>query len=174
MIRQQFAKMIVKTLNLPVSENDISPFTDVMTDMGSTDPLYPDHYVAVCAANGITQGRTADTFAPYDNMTRQQLITMIVRAANLTDIPPYYEPPFGPGQFYPEEHYQSARKAAYVGLLNKIEGVGPDFDFFASATRGEVAGMLYNLLNRPTPGEEEAAISRAAGGPFLRMRPRRA
>ncbi len=162
-IRQQFAKMIVKTLNLPVSENDVSPFTDVMTDMGSTDPLYPDHYVAVCAANGITQGRTADTFAPYDNMTRQQLITMIVRAANLPDAPPYYVPPFGPGQFYPEEHYQNARRAAYVGLLNKIEGVGPAFDFFSPATRGEVAGMLYNLLNRPAPGEEEAAISQAIG-----------
>ena len=151
-IRQQFAKMIVKTLDLPVSGTELCPFVDVAAQTG-TDPFYPSKYVAVCAANEITQGKSPETFAPYDEITRQQLITMIVRAAILPDAPSYYAPPFAPGQFYPEEHYQNARRAAYVGLLNKIEGVGEDFDFFSSATRGEVAGMLYNLLNRPAPDD---------------------
>ncbi len=167
-LRQQFAKMIVRALGYPVSDADICLFTDVQKSLpgSSVDPLdlnYPDHYVAVCAVHGITEGKTATTFAPYDYITRQQLITMVVRAANLPDIPPYYAPPFNAGQFYPSEHYLNARRAAWVGLLNKIEGIGADFDFFSPATRGEVAALLYNLLNRPTPGEEEEAISQAIG-----------
>ena len=167
-LRQQFAKMIVRALGYPVSDADICLFTDVQKSLpgSSVDPLdlnYPDHYVAVCASHGITEGKTTTTFAPYDHITRQQLITMVVRAANLPDIPPYYVPPFNPGQFYPSEHYLNARRAAWVGLLNKIDGLGPDSDFFSPATRGEVAALLYNLLNRPTPGEEEEAISQAIG-----------
>lgn len=156
-LRQQFAKMIVHALGYPVSDADICLFTDVQKSLpgSSVDPLdlnYPDHYVAVCASHGITEGKTATTFAPYEYITRQQLITMVVRAANLPDIPPYYVPPFNAGQFYPSEHYLNARRAAWVGLLNKIEGPGPDFDFFSPATRGEVAALLYNLLNRPAHG----------------------
>jgi hypothetical protein len=102
--------------------------------------------VAVCAAHGITQGKTATTFAPYDNITRQQLISMVVRAAALPEPPADYAPSFLPGQFYPEDHYLNARKAAYAGLLEGLQGVGPSYDFFAASTRGECAQLLYNLL----------------------------
>ena len=165
-LRQQFAKMIVRALGYPVSDADVCLFTDVQKSLpgSSVDPLdlnYPDHYIAVCANHGITEGKTVTTFAPYADITRQQLITMIVRAAHVPDIPPYYLPAFGSGQFYPSEHYFNARKADWVGLLNKMEALGPDFDFFLPATRGEVAALLYNLLNRPTPGEEEEGVSQA-------------
>lgn len=92
--RQQFAKMIVKTLDLPVSEADACPFIDVPTNLPSTDPLYPDHYVAVCAAYGITVGKTSATFAPWEDISRAQLITMVARAAGLNEPPDSYTPPF--------------------------------------------------------------------------------
>ena len=145
-IRQQFAKMIVKTQGVTVTGTEICPFTDVVSGIDPLDPFYPDKYVAVCAAQGITQGKTATTFAPYDNMSRQQLITMIARAANLPEPPVDFDPGFSSGQFYPEEHYLNARKAAYAGLLNGLEGVGPSYDFLAPASRGECAQLLYNLL----------------------------
>ena len=63
-IRQQFAKMIVLALDLPVSEADHVPFGDVDID-GYADPLYPDNYIAVAAENGITVGTTATTFSPW-------------------------------------------------------------------------------------------------------------
>ena len=63
---------------------EVCPFTDVVAQTG-TDPFYPSKYVAVCAAHGITTGKTPTTFAPYDNITRQQLITMVVRAADAVD-----------------------------------------------------------------------------------------
>ena len=53
--RQQFAKMIVLTGGYPVSESDVCPFADVARSDATT--FYPDNYVAVCAANGITTAR---------------------------------------------------------------------------------------------------------------------
>ena len=151
--RQQFAKMIVRTLDYAVAESNVCLFVDVLKStpgayVDPTDTFYPDHYVAVCAFYGITQGKTPTTFAPYDNITRQQLITMLVRAANLSDPPADYAPPFSPGQFYPDEHYQNARKAAYAHLLDGLQGIGQTYNFLAPATRGEVCVLLYNLLQR--------------------------
>jgi hypothetical protein len=143
--RQQFAKMIVKTLGLSVTGAEQCPFADVGGNEGD-DPFYPDKYVAVCAAHGITRGKTASTFAPYGEITRQQLITMVARAADLPEPPADYVPPFVGDQFYPAEHYLSARKAAYAGLLDGLQAVGPAYDFFASSNRGECAQLLYNLL----------------------------
>ena len=54
--RMQFAKIVDKTLGLSVSLNDICAFMDVPSNLDPSDPLYPDHYIAVCAANHITEG----------------------------------------------------------------------------------------------------------------------
>lgn len=143
--RQQFAKMIVKALAIPVMGSEVCPFGDVVAQAGA-DPFYPSKYVAVCAQQGITQGKTATTFAPEATITRQQLITMVARAADLGDPPVDFVPRFTASQFALEEHYRNARKAAYAGLLDAVEGLGPSFDFGAAATRGECTHILYLLL----------------------------
>jgi len=144
--RQLFAKMIVRALGLPVTGSETCPFADVVSGQDA-DPFFPDKYVAVCAAQGITVGKTATTFAPYDDITREQLITMVVRAANLSDPPVDFTPPFMSGQFFPEEHYLNARMAAYAGLFTGLPTTGSGY-YMGFATRGEVAVLLYNLLNR--------------------------
>lgn len=78
--RQQFAKMIVLTGGYPVSEADVCTFTDVPKSDATT--FFPDNFVAVCAANGITTGVTATTFNPGGYITRYQVISMVARAAN--------------------------------------------------------------------------------------------
>jgi hypothetical protein len=142
--RQQFAKMIVKTLGYPVTGTEVCPFTDVATQTGA-DPFYPSKYVAVCAAHGMTTGKTATTFAPGDSITRQQLITMVTRGAGLSDPPAGYTPDFTARQFSTYEHYLNARKAAYVKILSDLQGIGPAYNFLAPATRGECAQLLYDL-----------------------------
>ncbi len=77
--RQQFAKMIVLTMGFQTTEDDICPFNDVLP-VDSVDPLYPDHYIAVAARTGLTTGYLDNTFRPYNQITRQQVITMVVRA----------------------------------------------------------------------------------------------
>lgn len=70
---------------------------------------------------------------------------MVTRAAGLPDPPVAYEPPFFYQQFSLEEHFLNARRAARAGLLDGLEGLGPAYDFFAPATRGECAQLLLNL-----------------------------
>ena len=66
-IRQQFAKMIVLTLGLPVTEDDWQDATRPFVDLDPDDPakLYPHEYVAVCALNNITTGNRRHPFRPH-------------------------------------------------------------------------------------------------------------
>lgn len=140
--RQQFAKMIVLSKGYPVSEADVCPFNDVDRP---TDDLYPDNYIAVAAVRRITVGIAPGEFAPWNDISRAQLITMVARAADLSEPPASYLPPFGN---FSSTHYPWARKAAYTGLLAGLQGMGAGYDFWAPASRGEVCVVLYNLLRR--------------------------
>ena len=144
--RQQFAKMIVKAMGLTVTGSEVCPFADVIPQT-APDPLYPTKYVAVCALRGITQGKTATSFDPYNSITHEQLITMVSRAAALSDPPATYAASFVSTQFSLEEHHRNARKAAYAGILDGLQGLGTSYDFRAPSTRGECAQLLFNLLN---------------------------
>ena len=140
--RAQFAKMIVGTLGITLGSSTATRFTD----LGLPDANgYPHKYVQAAYDHGITTGVTATTFKPYLNITRAQLITMVARAANLPEPPPDYSPGFGN---FSSTHYQTARKAAYAGLLDGLPGMGPGYRFLDYATRGEVCVILYNLLHR--------------------------
>lgn len=143
--RQQFAKMIVLTAGYPVSEADICRFKDVEK---STTSLYPDNYVAVCAANGITTGKTSTTFDPYSSITRYQVISMVVRTAQ--DLQPglLVAPPSGwtatHGWGSDPTHGANAKRAEYNGLLDGLDlsALSPQ----GTMSRGEVAQVLHNLL----------------------------
>jgi hypothetical protein len=147
--RAQFAKMVCETMDMPVSEDLTSDFTD----LGDDDPnnLYPNEYVAAAASNGITTGISPGLFAPYGDITRAQVVTMIVRAAKnlrpdaLNDPPSGYTgviPPFS------DIHSPNLRIAEYNGLLDGLQGFEPVWDPWEKAARGEVAQMLWNLLRK--------------------------
>jgi hypothetical protein len=149
--RQQFAKMIVLTCWYGVSESDVCPFTDVQKSDASS--LYPDNYIAVCAAHGVTTGTSPTVFAPTNKITRYQMVSMTVRAAN--DLWPglLTDPPAGwtgntvwSGN---PTHGANAAKAEYNGLLTglPLDTLRPTGDM----TRGEVAQVLYNLRAKLSP-----------------------
>ncbi len=148
-VRQQFAKMVVKTLNLTVTGSEVCPFIDVDLAPTGTDPFYPAKYVAVCAQNGITNGTHAMHFSPWDNITRQQVITMVVRAADnlapgsLGAVPAGWN---GVLSYGDPTHGTNLKKAEYNGLLGGLEGLSYDWNASANASRGECAQLLYNLL----------------------------
>lgn len=144
--RQQFAKMIVLTLGIPVSEADVCQFSDVQNGGGAT--LYPDNFVAVAAARGITNGTGNNQFSPGKDISRAQVITMVVRAFEgiyggvlSTPSVPYtssWSPSFSP------IHGPNGRVAEYNGLLAglPLSTLNP----WDPMPRGEVAQVLYNLL----------------------------
>ena len=145
--RQQFAKMIVKTLGLTVTGSEDCPFGDV-TDQSGTDPFYPSKYVAVGAAHGIIQGKTALIFAPYDNITRYQAITMVVRGIDdrdrgfLQNPDAGYQPTWDPA--LSPTHGENARLAEFNGLLDGLPLA--QLDPRGAMTRGEIAQLMWNLL----------------------------
>ena len=154
--RQQFAKMIVLALGLQVTENDICPFSDV--ERGGADDLYPDNFVAVCASNNITKGtnQAQTLFSPYRNITRAQVMSMVVRAAPIAGIT--LEPPTS-------AYYDDLKRVmrnfddpthglnAHIAEVNSLLwGVRPDsvgvWDPWKNATRGEVAQILWRLRQK--------------------------
>lgn len=152
--RQHFAKMIVGTMGFPCSEADHCAFSDV--DVGGPTTLYPDNYIAVAAAFGITKGIGGGKFAPYNDITRAQVITMVVRAAQeytngLSAPDAAYYGGWGLFRtFRDPTHGYNAHLAEFNGLLTGIQGSG-DVSWWAyqPATRGEVAQILWNLAQVP-------------------------
>ncbi len=147
--RAQFAKMIDGTMGVQVSEAMTSPFTDLGPD--DQGDLYPHEYVAAAAAAGITTGVTPTTFAPYNDISRAQVVTMIVRAAEGLAPGVLDQPPAGYAGTVPSFsaiHSPNMRIAEYNGLLEGLTGFGGSWDPWAKSSRGECAQMLWNLMLR--------------------------
>ena len=151
--RQQFAKMIVLTKGLTATLDDEYPFTDAALIVHKTGELYAYHYVARAALTGLVEGYPDGSFRPLNNITRQQVITMVVRAGSQVLQPPptAYK---GVLSYADPTHGQNIRLAEYNHLLDGIVGPGGTLTGWSTAgnaTRGEVAQMLWNLLGKLSP-----------------------
>ncbi len=142
--REQFAKMAVLTMGYAVTAADVSTFMDT-PPANATDPFYPGSYVAVAVKNHVIGGYPDNTFRFYNNLTRQQAITMIVRAAGtaLADPPSGYK---GVLNYSDPQHGANIRKAEFNGLLAGIVSLA-SWDTTKNATRGEAAELLSALYN---------------------------
>lgn len=147
--RAQFAKMVSGVLRLPVRESLVAPFTDLGAD--DSKNLYPHEYVAAAALAGITRGVAPAVFAAYADITRAQVVTMLVRGTEqlapnaLADPPAVY---FGTMGDFSADHGPAMRSAEYNGLLAGMMGFGRDWNPWQAATRGEVAQMLHVLAGK--------------------------
>jgi len=75
--RAQFTAMLLRMMNIPIDAKATVTFTDVP----STAWYYG--VVATAAEKGIVQGYSSTSFGPDDLITREQLVTIFVRAAEL-------------------------------------------------------------------------------------------
>jgi uncharacterized protein YkwD len=144
--RQQFAKMVVGAIALPVSEADACSFGDV--EFSGPASLYPDNYVAVAARHGITAGTGQGLFSPRAQIPRAQVISMVVRAARdqglaLAAPPLSYTSVWGD---FSTDHSANARAAQFHGLLQGLPL--NSLDPWAPMPRGEVAQVLHNLQRK--------------------------
>ena len=143
-MRQQFAKLVLKTMGLTPTESDVSPFQDV--NGSGPDRLYPDNYVALAYERGITKGKTDDLFCPWDTISRAQVITMVVRAADSGRLGGLNSPPNGYSSTWGSfsgMHAPNAAVAEYNGLLDGLPLT--TLDPWGAMPRGEVAQVLDNL-----------------------------
>jgi alpha-tubulin suppressor-like RCC1 family protein len=154
-LRAQFAKMIVGAMGLPVTEDDWQDSNPPFTDFGPDDlaNLYPHDYIAVAKAHNLTAGVTATTFAPWARITRAQMVTMVVRAAQNSGIAlnPVGADYAGPFEDYSDPtHGANVHLADYNGLLQGLQVSGAASTWMeGDATRGEAAQVLWNLMQVP-------------------------
>jgi len=151
--RQQFAKMVVLAMRIPVSEGDVSDFGDVAKT--GPESLFPDNYVAAVARDGVTTGTKAATptsrglFSPAAEISLAQVVTMMTRASGreLASPSSRYRSVWGD---FNASHGPAARLAQYNGLLRyfPVSSLSP----WKKATRGEVAALLYNLMGTDPQG----------------------
>jgi uncharacterized protein YkwD len=144
LLRQQFAKMIVGSLRIPVSEADICPFGDV--ESSGPNSLYPENFVAAAARSGVTEGTAVGLFSPKAEVTRAQVVTMAVRAARALYPGRLKEPLADYDSTWRDlgfPHQEAARWAQYNGLLDGLPVA--DSRAFGAMSRGEVAQLLCNL-----------------------------
>ena len=154
--RAQYAKMICGVLSVAVTEASWSdaakPFIDL--DPDSPSDLYPNDYVAAAFAAGITKGKTAITFDPWNRITRAQMVTMVVRAGKQLRGDTLSAPPVGyTGSLHwydSPDHADNLHWAESNGLLTGVAGFGAAWDPSADASRGEAAQIMWNLLIKGT------------------------
>ncbi|MCL5735702.1 MAG: S-layer homology domain-containing protein [Actinobacteria bacterium] len=153
--RQQFAKMVVLAMRIGVSESDVCAFRDVKkTGEGE---LYPDHYVAAAAREGIVTGYSTSSgliFKPDSPITLAQLITMGTKSADRGLFVPPDSWKSAWGNFDPV-HAVIARVAQYNGLLRDVAPAGRSLKSLSpwgNATRAEAAALLFNIMGTDTAG----------------------
>jgi cobalamin-dependent methionine synthase I len=126
-------------------ESQPCPFTDV--PKGS----YYEKAVAWAAANGIVNGVSEDSFAPNNNITREQMATMIYRYAKYkgldisvvekTDIASYDD--------YNSISQYAIEPAKYVvGTKIMIGRTETTFNPLEYTTRAEMATVLMRMLDK--------------------------
>ena len=145
LLRAQLAKILVNALGLPVDASMSSSFKDLGPD---SSHFYPDEYVAAATKAGLLAGYSPTEFGPWNQLTRAQMVTVLVRAAQKLSPSALTSPPsdyVGSVTGGPEAHAGNLRIAEYNGLLRNLADFGSSWDPNSYARRGEVVQLLFDL-----------------------------
>lgn len=140
--REEFVKLIVGALDMPQEETE-KVFTDVPTDAW----FYP--YVMKAYALNVVQGVDFDTFGAGENISREQMCTIIYRAMKLANI--NLETNDAEMSFVDSGDISDYAKTAVTALYRGgvINGMGDDtIAPKATATRAMAAKMIYTLMKK--------------------------
>lgn len=126
--RGHFAKLLVEALDLP----------------------HQGDYVQTLAQLGILRGTAPGRLLPYEPLTRAQLATLIVRAADTLNIELLHiwdrDTVQSPMAQFDRTHGPNVAVSQFAGLWNGVASYKPGWDPWAPATRGEAAQVLWNLI----------------------------
>ncbi len=141
--RAEFAALLVRSLGItaitPINFNDVS-----------SSSWYYDA-VSTAASYGLITGRSAEIFAPLEQVSKQEAAVMISRAATLAGMNTDYDIQSTRNQLASFSDYVLAASWAqpalafcyYEGILDKSElAINPN----QAASRGDIALMLYNFM----------------------------
>lgn len=120
------AKMTNRTNNL-----DAMAKKNLFTDLGGYE--WAKGYINALVDGGVIKGKTSTTYAPGNNITYAELITILVRtkAGAASELEAYGT--------WPDNYIQ------YVQLYNLLGDVSVT-DWNAPATRGDTAKLIYRFM----------------------------
>lgn len=81
--RGEFAKMMVKALDIPLNYELSKPHFDDVPAIINPDALWDYRYVETAAREGIIRGTLPRTFQPSSNLTREEASVIIARALDM-------------------------------------------------------------------------------------------
>jgi len=141
--RAQYLTMLAKTIyGLDVTQSSPAGFTDVP----NTEWYY--NYVNWGYANGIVKGNTETTFAPNDNITREQMAIMLnnfLKSNSLTLPETVTNTTFTDSAMISAWASDSVSKIVSTGIMGGYpEG---NFEPQGKATRAQAATVIYKLCN---------------------------
>ncbi len=117
---------------------------DLFTDIGSE--AYYFEPVLWAVRNGITNGMSANEFAPEENCTRAQIVTFLWRANGCPEATEQKHPfvDVKEGEYY----YQAVLWAVENGITGGVSAT--EFAPDAVCTRAQVATFLYRAAGKPS------------------------
>ena len=141
--RGEFMVLIMKAYG-------ISPDTsseDNFSDAGNT---YYTGYLAAAKSLGIADGIGSNMFAPKQNITRQEMFTLLYNALNVMSQLPEGDSGKVLSDFTDAGQINSWAKEAMALLVESgtVGGTGSKMNPASAATRAEMAQILYNLLSK--------------------------
>ena len=134
-------------------DNCPNPFVDVVADAYYAEP------VRWAVNNGITNGFSANTFAPEATCTRGQIVTFLWRA-NGSPYPETYDNPFWDVNW--DDYFEDAVLWAVENGITSGMGDG-SFAPGAPCTRGQVATFLWRACGQPAPSGTNIFTDNAPG-----------
>lgn len=144
--RAQACIIIVKSMN-PLSSEVVGTATQSVAKSGFSDMTgygWADGYVSYAVKTGVTKGYPDGTFKPGNSVTMNELVTMVLRAADYSDDTL--------GGTWPSNYMEKAV------ALNLLEGTPETLP--TDATKWIAAQVDYNaldLIEKANPQEEEAS-----------------
>ena len=136
--RAQLVTILYRLAGQPAVSGDL-PFTDVENGTWYTDA------VAWAAENGIVNGTTDTTFAPGDDITREQLVTVLYRYAESKgyDVSASADLSGYPDAGQVQDYAQPAM--AWAVAEGIVEGVDGTLNPAGNATRAQIATILMRF-----------------------------
>ena len=134
--RAQACIIVVKSMNPPSAEIT-GTATQPVSKSGFSDMSgygWAEGYISYAVKHGVTKGYPGGTFKPGNNVTMNELITMVLRASDFTDE--------NLGGTWPSNY---VTKATQLELLGNIPSPMP-----ALATKWMAAQLGYNALDKIT------------------------
>lgn len=136
--RAQMAKMIATMLGTPGYVGSSSVFHDV------PDAHWATQYIEYARANNIVGGFPDGSFKPEDNVTKDQVIKMVVCALKYDKYELSYRPQANAQLYYPADYIK-------VAIDTNLIVSGEFGDGSQPATRGFVATVISKALDIPLP-----------------------